>query len=170
MFMYAWGIFFTLFSIYFFAPELVAKPSIIIEIFHNEPLLPWIVLTNAFMGILDSLVPLLSLSSQLMHVSIYQIGFSTSLLLRDMNVLYKEYANFAEMLVLVAGTWLAFGTVPNMVLIPATAIVCGSLYMYNMEASRLDELRASQPKPVPTMAAPLDVPLTSIGVAPARSD
>jgi drug/metabolite transporter (DMT)-like permease len=139
MFMYLWGIVFTSFSIYFLAPELVAQPEIFSEIFYNEPLLPYIVLTNAFMG------------------------FSTSLLLRDMNVLYKEYANFAEMLVLVFGTWIAFGTTPNSILIPATIVVSASLYMYNMEAARMDELRAQE------KAVPL-VPLSAVQVAPARSD
>jgi hypothetical protein len=50
MFMYGWGILFTCLSIYLFEEELVENPYIFIEIFHKEPLLPYIVMSNAFMG------------------------------------------------------------------------------------------------------------------------
>jgi hypothetical protein len=140
MFMYAWGILFTFIMINFQAPELVENPYIFIDIFYKENLLIYIILTNAFMG------------------------FSTSLLLRDMNVLYKEYANFLEMLILVAGTWLLFGITPHILIIPATMIVCYSLYTYNIEAARLEEQRAASPAPA------VLVPLATVAVADPRQD
>jgi len=137
MFLYAWGVLFTCITIFFQKPELFREPRIFIEIFEKEELVLPIIITNVFSG------------------------FSTSLLLRDMNVLYKEYANFAEMLLLVGGTWFFFGERPKPVIILATIFVCISLYMYNTEAARL-EAAASTRATSPHAEKPTAVPLVGV--------
>jgi len=59
-------------------------------------------------------------------------GFSTSLILRDMDVIVKEYANFAEMCVVVVGAAIVLGSPIHLTLIVAVAMVTLSLYLYNV--------------------------------------
>jgi hypothetical protein len=59
-------------------------------------------------------------------------GFSTALILRDMDVIIKEYANFAEMCIVVIGAFLILGTPLHVTLFIAIGLVTGSLYLYNV--------------------------------------
>ena len=61
-------------------------------------------------------------------------GVSTSLILRDMDVIVKEYANFAEMMVVVLGSWMLLGTQLRWTLFLAVCMVTVSLYLYNIPA------------------------------------
>ena len=66
-------------------------------------------------------------------------GFCTSLILRDMSVIAKEYANFAEMCVVVVGGWLVLGAPIHVNLVVAVALVTYSLYLYNVQPDKAVE-------------------------------
>jgi hypothetical protein len=77
-------------------------------------------------------------------------GFSTALILRDMDVIIKEYAGFAEMCVVVFGSWLIIGTPLKSSLFLAIVMVTVSLYLYNVPADYKPPAAAPSPSTTST--------------------
>jgi len=115
-FMYCWTLFFNLFYLAFFAPHVLANPAAAVATFDAQ-VLPIIFL----MGV---------------------GGVSTSLILRDMDVIVKEYANFAEMMCVVVCSYFFLGSAVHSSLFVAVSMVSVSLYLYNVPAA---EDRAAAP-------------------------
>ena len=109
LFLYTWALLFNLLYLGLFAPHVLAHPAQATSTF-DWNVLP-IVLTSA-LG-----------------------GFCTSLILRDLDVIVKEYANFAEMCVVVVGGWLVLGATVHLTLLVAVAMVTVSLYLYNVQGA-----------------------------------
>lgn len=59
-------------------------------------------------------------------------GFSTSLILRYMDVIIKEYSNFIEMVIVVIGANLMFHTPMSSSLLVSVLLVSISMYLYNV--------------------------------------
>ena len=110
--MYVWSLAFNVLYLAVFAPDTLAHPVEATATF-DVNVLP-IILTSA-VG-----------------------GFCTSLILRDMSVIAKEYANFAEMCVVVVGGWLVLSAPIHANLVVAVLMVTYSLYLYNVQPSKAE--------------------------------
>lgn len=106
-FMYTWSVLFNLLYLFLFSPATFWSPLETVSQF--QPIVLPIILCSAIGG------------------------FSTSLILRDLDVIVKEYANFAEMCVVVFGSFLWLGIPLKFSLFVAIAIVTVSLYLYNVQ-------------------------------------
>jgi len=106
LFMYCWTLFFNLLYLALFNPAAIFDPMSVISSF-DAMVVPIVVMSGVG-------------------------GVSTSLILRDMDVIVKEYANFVEMCVVVVGSCLLLGTALHLSLFAAIALVTVSLYLYNV--------------------------------------
>ena len=113
MMMYTWSVLFNVLYLAVFSPQTLSHPLEATATF-DVNVLP-IILTSAIGG------------------------FCTSLILRDMSVIAKEYANFAEMCVVVVGGWLVLGAPIHVNLIVAVLLVTYSLYLYNVQPAKAVE-------------------------------
>ena len=71
-------------------------------------------------------------------------GFSTSLILRYMDVIVKEYANFVEMFAIMCGQYMLFNVDMKSTLLIAVIICSISLYLYNVPATNSSSSTTNQ--------------------------
>ena len=116
LFLYTWAVVFNVLYLALFAPHVLRHPLEATATF-DWNVLP-IILTSAIGG------------------------FCTSLILRDLDVIMKEYANFAEMCVVVLGGWLVLGAPIHATLILAVGMVTVSLYLYNVPTVKVVDKEA----------------------------
>jgi UDP-sugar transporter A1/2/3 len=109
VYMYSWSVIFNLFYLFLFAPDTFFNPSKSLATF-------------------DFMVVPIILASGVG-------GFSTSLILRDLDVIIKEYANFVEMVVVVVGSWMFLSVKLHLTLFVAVGLVTASLWLYNVPAA-----------------------------------
>jgi len=104
IYLYFWSIVVEIFVICAFRPDLLS-PSVYLDNFDKQSLA---IVVVAGLG-----------------------GVFTSLLLRHLDILVKEYANFAELVVVAIAQNIMFGTPIRATLMAAIALASYSLYMYN---------------------------------------
>eukprot|EP00474_Spongospora_subterranea_P010839 CRZ11297.1 hypothetical protein [Spongospora subterranea] len=126
IFLYFWSIVFNLVAVICFRPDLIASGTL----FRNFDLNVVPIIIAAGLG-----------------------GVCTSLLLRHLDVLIKEYANFAEMVVIAVAQHILFGVPLRATLLLAIVMVSVSLYMYQTAGNsaaepvsvKLSDLRSAKP-------------------------